>query len=69
MQATASAFARGFVEAVNTCDPPRCTISVEVITESTEEVLVKAASEALASQCAGAPLPLLLRFLPLPSSE
>ena len=63
VQATARAFSRGFVNAVSECDPPRCTITVEALTENTEEVLVKAASEAYGMACAGTQPP-----LPLPSS-
>eukprot|EP00892_Ulva_mutabilis_P008841 jgi/Ulvmu1/6329/UM029_0037.1 len=63
-QATADAFARGFVNAVSECDPPRCTINVEIITENTASVLVKAASEAYDAACAGAHLPLSHRLSP-----
>eukprot|EP00892_Ulva_mutabilis_P007876 jgi/Ulvmu1/5460/UM228_0002.1 len=51
--AVAVAFAFGFADAVSTCDPPTCELSVEILAEAVGEVLAEATTEAVFAQCAG----------------
>lgn len=54
-EATATAFARGYAEAISDCG--KCSASVEAIAEAVSSVIVKAYAEAYNEVCLGAPRP------------
>lgn len=51
-QAVASSFAESILQARSTCEPPRCEVSAQLLTQVTVPILAEATASAVFAQCA-----------------